>query len=200
MGQDKALLPVEGQPLLVRVLWQLSVLSGDLIVAAGDAERYAGALKAAPAVRCVGDVVEDAGPLSGIYAGLSAARYTQAVVVACDMPFLNVALLGWMAEQLPGHDVVVPRVPETRFLPKTGFINQRAKDTGLHPLHAVYSTTCLEPIRVALDSGERSLGNLLTHLRVRVVEADEIAALDPQFLSLRNINTPEEYDACLQLL
>ena len=215
MGQDKALLRIDGQPLLVRVLQRLAKLSDDLIVAAGDAGRYEEVLRDAPPVRQVLDCVSGAGPLGGMCAGLRAARYEQAVVVACDMPFVNVALLEWMAGLLPGYDAVVPRFLDEQkpdfgagdqkpgFCEKPGFLSapgHRAKDAGLQPMHAVYSRACVEPIQAALARGERSVGTFLASLHVHVVDADEMTSFDPHHLSLRNVNTPEEYAECLRLL
>ena len=194
MGADKALLQARGQPLLARVVGRLAGLSDDIIVSTDQAGRYTAALDGL-GVREVIDALQDAGPLSGLCAGLTAARYAQAVAVACDMPFVNAALLRWMAEQLPGYDAVVP---QTGYLAHAS--SRRAKSAGLHPLHAVYRKSCLKTIHAALAEGERSMGSLLSRLNTRRVGTDDLRAVDPQLLSLRNVNTPEDWAECLRLI
>jgi molybdopterin-guanine dinucleotide biosynthesis protein A len=206
MGQDKALLLLDRQPLLIRVLTRLARLSDDLIVAANMPGQYADVLKDMPIhVHVVSDAVPDSGPLGGMCAGLLAAQHEQAVIVACDMPFLNTALLRWMIGLLSGHDVVIPHVAiqstrKSDRIAQTSRTNARAKDADLHPLHAVYSRACVEVICGALDRGARSLGAVVDGLRVRAVEADEMAAYDSHLLSVRNVNTPEEFSAAQQLI
>lgn len=198
MGRDKALLRIGDQPLLVVVLKRLAFLSGDLIVAAGDRGCYAEVLRSAPPTRCVNDPFPHAGPLSGIYAGLQAAKHSYSIVVACDMPYLNVALLSWMIDQAGNYDAVVPQVMTKNDAmanrsEEAPLASGRAKDGGFHPLHAVYSKSCMAPMQAAFERQELRLGALLATLHVRPVTAAEVEIYDPHFLSLKNINTPEEY-------
>ena len=196
MGADKALLQARGQPLLARVVGRLADLSDDIIVSTDQAGRYTAALDGLGVTEVI-DALPDAGPLSGLCAGLTAARYAQAVAVACDMPFVNAALLQWMAEQLPGYDAVVP---QTGDLAHAGAGALRAKSAGLHPLHAVYSKSCLKTIHAALAEGERSMGSLLNRLNARRVGIEDLRSVDPRLLSLRNVNTPEDWAECLRLI
>jgi len=196
MGADKALLSVHGQPLLARVVRRLSGLSDDIIVSTDQAGRYADVLVGF-GVREVMDTIHDAGPLSGLCAGLTAARQDQVIAVACDMPFINAALLQWMVDQLPGYDVVVQQTGNPASASATP--ENRASANGLHPLHAVYNRQCLDRIRVALNEGERSMGSLL-RLNVRRVGIEDMRSIDPPLLSLRNINTPADWAECLRLI
>jgi molybdopterin-guanine dinucleotide biosynthesis protein A len=186
MGTDKALLCLDGQPLLRRALERLRPLSDDLIVVADDPERLGDALPVWP-VRVIGDVIAGKGALGGLYSGLLAARYEQSVVVACDMPFLNAALLAWMAEQLPGLDGVVPQV------------DVNAGPVIRHSLHAVYARSCVGTMREALEQDRLSIHGVLDRLRLRLIRTEEIELFDPRGLSLMNANTPEEWAACQRL-
>ena len=58
----------------------------------------------------VKDLVPDLGPLGGVHAGLSAMPDEAGFFVACDMPFLNPALIGHMAGFADKADAVVPRI------------------------------------------------------------------------------------------
>lgn len=172
MGTDKALLELEGKPLIGWVLERLQQLSDDLLIVVRDTTAYAHL-----GVRLVTDVYPRQGALVGLHAGLLAARHPLALAVACDMPFLDLRLLRYMVVVGRGHDAVIPRIggyPE--------------------PLHALYRVRrCLPAIEQALDSGQFKMTSFLPGVRVRYVEEQEIDLFDPQRLSFFNVNTPEDW-------
>jgi len=172
MGMDKALLELEGRPLIGWVLGQLQRLSDDLIIVAKDAAPYAHL-----AARLVRDIYPSQGALVGLHAGLRAARHPLALTVACDMPFLNLRLLRYMIAVGRDHDAVVPRVggyPE--------------------PLHALYRVKpCLPAIEHALSKGQLKMTSFFPYVRVRYVEEQEVELFDPEHLSFFNVNTLEDW-------
>ncbi len=173
LGRDKSLLEIEGQPLLARTVHTLSALSHDLIVVTNAPERYA---SLGLRVRFVADERPGVGSLMGVYSGLKAARHPHALVVACDMPFLNPALLRYLLALTDGYEVVIPRL-----------------DGLPEPLHAVYSQACLPAMERVLRRGQRQIIAFFDQVRVRWVEKSEFAPLDPQGLSFFNINTPQDW-------
>ena len=174
LGADKSVLLLNGQPLIVRTVQQLSALSDDLIIVVNTPERFE---PLGLAARLVTDERPDEGSLMGIYSGLKAARHPYALVVACDMPFLSPSLLHHMLSLVPGYDVVVPRLAGM-----------------LEPLHAVYGRTCLPWIARLLDEGQRKVVAFFPHVKVRHVEEREIDVFDPLHLSFVNINTPQDWE------
>lgn len=174
LGQDKSLLILDGQPLLLRTLDRLAGLSDDLIVVANDPGRYAHLQLPA---RLVPDERPGVGSLMGIYSGLSVARYGHALVVACDMPFLNVPLARYLLSLRPGYDVVIPHSGD-----------------GLEPLHAVYGRSCLPAIEQVLAQGRRRIIAFFEQVRVRRVPQDEIERFDPDHHSFVNVNTAEDWE------
>jgi len=179
LGQDKAFLVLDGQPLVARTAHRLAALSDDLIVVTNDPARY-GPL-GLPA-RLLPDERPGEGSLMGIYSGLRAARYSHAVVVACDMPFLNLALLRMMLPLTNEYDVVIPRL-----------------DGLLEPLHAIYGQACLPAIARLLERGQRQIIAFFHEVRVRYVEEDEVDRFDPHHLSFLNVNTPEDWERVQEL-
>ncbi|HSJ56071.1 MAG TPA: molybdenum cofactor guanylyltransferase [Anaerolineae bacterium] len=174
LGRDKAFLPVGGQPLVAYVVETLSALSDDVIVVANNLEVYEDlGLRA----RLTRDEERGKGSLMGIYSGLKLARHEYALAVACDMPFLNVDLLRYMVGLVPGYDVVVPRDGDL-----------------VEPLHAIYGKACLDPMAIQLQAAKRRIIAFFDAVRVRYVEAAEIAQFDPDRLSFVNINTPADWD------
>ncbi len=170
MGQDKTQIRLEsGLSLLEQAAARMTEVVDEVIIVT------AGSLGNVPNVRWASDVYQGAGPLGGIYAGLLACTWSHALVVACDMPFLNVDLLRYMAGVPRDYDVLLPCLAR-----------------GVEPLHAIYSKACLEPARDLLEAGEYCILDLYERVRVRYVSPEEIALYDPDGRSFFNINTPDQ--------
>jgi molybdopterin-guanine dinucleotide biosynthesis protein A len=170
LGMDKSFVNASGQPLIEHIIAKLTRLSDDVIIVTNSPENY-NHLEA----KLVGDIYPGKGSLGGIYSGLRAATNAYSLVVACDMPFLDLNLLRYMILLACGHDVVIPRIG--RFL---------------EPLHAIYSKSCLEPIDRLLAQGGLKIIDFFPEVRVRYVEESEVDIFDPQHLSFFNVNTPSD--------
>jgi molybdopterin-guanine dinucleotide biosynthesis protein A len=182
LGRDKLQEDVGGKTIFSRVMDTLELLKGDIIVVTGCAQ-LPPTLSNSPGVRIVTDVFGDGGPLGGVYTGLAASDSFQNLVVAGDMPFLNLSLLRYMLDKAgafgaireAGLDVVIPRI--------NGFIE---------PLHAVYSQHCLPYIKKEMESGRRNIRSFFPQVRVRYIETKEIESFDRHHLSFFNINTEDD--------
>ncbi len=177
MGRNKALIRLGGVPLIERVTGRLQQLSDDLVIVTNAPNLYRNL-----GGRLIGDVWPGMGSLGGIYSGLSAARHERALVVGCDMPFLNPELLSFMIHLSEQFDVIMPRL-----------------DGYLEPLHAVYGRACLVPIEAQLRAGDLRIVSFLAQVRVRYLERTEMERFDPQHLSLFNVNTPEDLQRAEEL-
>ena len=169
-GGDKTAARFQEETLLERAIRRSTGLSTDLIVA-GRSLPVSGVANA----RTVSDLAPYRGVLAGIAAGLAACRHPWALVLASDMPFVNHALITYLASLRPGYDVVVPRLP-----------------VGLEPLHAFYSVRCLTAVGSALAAGRRRVTSFFDAVRVRYAEEAEILRHDPEKRSFININTTED--------
>jgi molybdopterin-guanine dinucleotide biosynthesis protein A len=176
MGHDKAFLELGGRSLIEIVLERIRAVAAEIIVVTNTPQRYAHL-----AARLVSDIYPGVGTLGGIHAGLTAATCDRALVVGCDMPFLNPPLLAYQASLAAHYDVVVPRM-----------------DGLLEPLHAVYSRACLPLIEAKINAGQWQAFSFYPQVRVRHVERDEMAHFDPELLSLWNVNTPEDWQRVVQ--
>ncbi|MFH0941852.1 MAG: molybdenum cofactor guanylyltransferase [Chloroflexota bacterium] len=172
--RDKASEIINHGRLLERVVSSLSFLDS-IIIVTGDARQVLPRLEGTPPVKVVADVYPGKGPLGGIYSGLAASGTPRNLVVACDMPFLNQGLLRYLIEVSDKFDAVVLRLGE-----------------ALEPLHAVYSKSCLEPIKRMLAKGNLNVRQLFDMVRVRYVTTEEIERFDPEHLSFFNINTRQD--------
>lgn len=171
MGRDKALLKLGDRPLIAVVAERLRAVASEVIVAADGGARYAQF-----ADRCVPDVYPEVGTLGGIHAGLLAAAHELALVVGCDMPFLNPDVLAWLVDAADGVDLAVLR-----------------HELGMEPLHAVYRKSCLPAIEATIHSGQRCAFAFYDQVRVRYVNPAEIPSLGLGLGSFYNVNTPDQW-------
>jgi len=182
LGQDKASETIGDRSLLERVVSRLASFNSDILVVTASKRAFL-QLNGYPRLRAVADIYLNKGPLGGVYAGLKASDSFYNLVVACDMPFLNQALLRYMVQISPGFDLVVPRLGEL-----------------VEPLHAVYSRGCLAPIETLLKQDDLSLRQLFALIKVRYVEAEEIDRFDPQHLSFFNINNEADMEKAKRIM
>jgi molybdopterin-guanine dinucleotide biosynthesis protein A len=117
--------------------------------------------------------------MAGIRTGLRAVEETYAFVVACDMPFVDPALVEHLFERAEGRDAAVPRLDDQWF----------------QTTHAVYRA---EPMAracdAALERGEHKIIEPLFELDYVAVDEDEITE-HGRIDSSENINTREEFEA-----
>ena len=182
LGRDKVLEIVGNRNLLRWVIAQLSSFNSDIIVVTAGKKSFP-QFNANPGFKLVTDTYLAKGPLGGIYTGLAASDSFYNLVVACDMPFLNQALLRYMIQLSAGFDLVVPRLGDL-----------------VEPLHAIYSKSCLAPIEGLLSQGNLRVSALFDLVKVKYVEADEIDSFDPKHLSFFNINTEADLEMAQQLV
>lgn len=172
LGKDKAFLEVKGQFLIERIIDRLGQVGEEIIIVANEADRY----HQFEAI-VVSDVYPGKGALGGIFSGLNRATSHHSLVVACDMPFLNVSLLRYMQGLAAPYDVVIPRM---------GRLTEA--------LHSIYSQDCLPFIEKQLQAGGLRIVHFFPHVRVRYVEQEETEIFDPEHLSFSNINSEADLE------
>jgi len=175
MGMDKRHLSVHGKPLLDRVTSVLLELFPEvlLVLAEEDVSRQDDRM------RIVTDLIPDCAAVGGLYTGLYHSRYPRVFVVACDMPFINQAVIELFLQKIDAADVVMAQLV-----------------TGLQPLHGLYSKQCLPVLKEMIDARDLRLQNIVDKqgLTVHRVPETEITCLDPQLLSFLNLNSPADLE------
>jgi molybdopterin-guanine dinucleotide biosynthesis protein A len=171
MGSDKALLPYNGTTLLKHVVSIVRSVAGETLVVADLADKYA----FKDGTRVVGDLYPESGPLGGIITGLTYAGDEFNLVVACDMPLLQPALLKRLLQAAEGNDAAVPE------------INGR-----LEPLCAAYHKQVADKLRITLESGELAVHKAISCLNIYRLEEEEVRRFDPELRSFSNWNTPDD--------
>lgn len=171
MGRDKAFIEVDGIPIIQRIYSIFENIFNEIIIVTNQIEPYERFKKALT----VSDLIVDHGALGGLYTGLYYSSYPFSFCVACDMPFLNEAIIRYLIKQMDGYDAIVPKTED-----------------GLQPLHAIYSKTCLKPIKELLDMGKFKIIDFYPLIRIKIVEEPEFIQFDRMKKSFLNINTPED--------
>jgi molybdopterin-guanine dinucleotide biosynthesis protein A len=180
MGRPKAWLPFAGEPMLTRVARILGEVVAPVVVVAAPEQEVPPLPEGVEIVR---DPEKGRGPLQGLAAGLEAlhGRADAAYLSSCDVPFLKPALVRRLIELLGDHHVCVPRV-----------------EGYFHPLAAVYRTDVAGVANALLVEDRLRPAFLFDEVPTRIVAAEELADIDPGWQSLRNLNTPEEYEQALR--
>ena len=180
MGRPKAWLPFAGETMLGRVVRLLGTVVSPVIVVAAPGQD----LPTLPAeVEVVRDPERGRGPLQGLAAGLLAltGRVGAAYVSSCDVPFLQPSFVRRMIELLGDQSIAVPDVGGYR-----------------HPLAAVYRVEVLDVVRRLLEEDRLRPAFLFDRVPTRLANESELAAVDPGLQTLRNLNTPQDYETALR--
>jgi len=180
MGEDKRYLVVGEQTLLERGLAVLrSLFQQVLVVIAQDSPPLD------IDARVVRDLLPDCGSLGGLYSGLTEATTPYIFVVACDMPFLDPAVIAQFTSRRATADIVM------------------AKLAGrLHPMHALYGKRCLPVVEQMIRARQLKIQDMVSHasLRVHYVTEVDLLTIDPSGRSFHNVNTPADLAVARSLL
>jgi molybdenum cofactor guanylyltransferase len=176
-GGDKLAAVVDGTPLLHRpVLVLAEVCERVVVVLAPGVE-----VPLPPGIRATHDPTEGEGPLAGIHQGLLAAAPSEAVLVAGgDMPDLQPEVLRVMMTVLEGDGMDAVALSDGE--------RERPLPMALRARPAVEATHAL------LQRGSRALRDLLRALPLRVIDEPDWASLDPEHLTLRDVDTPSDLE------
>jgi len=174
MGQDKALTPFLGRPLIERVLARVTPIADEVVIVANHpgGYRYLG-------IPLFPDVIPERGPLGGLYTALKVAANPKVAVVACDMPFVSAEIL------IAARDIL-DRTDADAVIPQTG--------RGLEPLHAVYRReACLPAVEAAIRAGQWRMTDWHDDANICYLSEDILRHHDPAGYAFMNLNTPEEF-------
>lgn len=175
MGMDKRHLSVHGKPLLDRVTSVLLELFPEVLLVLAEEDIS----KQDDRIRIVTDLVPGCAAVGGLYTGLYHSRHPRVFVVACDMPFINPAVIELFLQKADATDIVLAQLV-----------------TGLQPLHGLYSKHCLPFLKAMIDARDLRLQNIADQqgLAVHRIPETEIKRLDPQLLSFLNVNSPADLE------
>ena len=183
-GRDKALVEIDGVPMLWRMRGLLAAVSQQVTVVAPPL-RYA-----ALGVTSVSDRWEGQGPLAGIITALLTTKETGSVaewnlIVGCDMPFLTREWLSYLAERALASraEVVAPRSAQ-----------------GLEPLCACWRASAAAKLQNVFDGGVRKITEAMKSLEMEVVNEADWKRFDSAGRLFWNMNTVADFDEARRIL
>lgn len=171
MGRPKALISIDGATLLERTARLARSANPDVVLLGRPTHELPLAVRGLPLIE---DHPADCGPMGGLSGFFNARSGDDCLLLACDMPRLDSALLSRLGESAADDvDAVVPRCD--------------AGDEAIHPCCAVYRATCAGAVFDAVSAGRFAMRDLLDRLRVRWLwlESSEAAWVE-------NVNTPAD--------
>jgi molybdopterin-guanine dinucleotide biosynthesis protein A len=187
IGQDKGLVKLQGRPLVSWVIDQLRDVVDEIIVVVGSSEVVPSYWQVVPSdVHVVTDCYTQDSPMIGLLSGLKEAHGEYAVVTACDMPFVDPVILELMfcvSYGLNGTLLVKPN----------GWIE---------PFPSVYHVAnCLEHAERLRLRGELRIRKVLdTMSDVVSLPVEKLHAIDPELVSLIDLDTIESVEAAKRLI
>ena len=180
LGQPKALLDFNGKSLIELMIKNLGGYFDEVLLVTDRRELYQNL-----SVQITGDLFlhQDKSPLRGIHAGLKYSSLPYQFVAACDMPFINMELVNYMAQFIFDYEAVIPYI-------------------GGHfqPLHSFYHQSIVGVIEKQLQEGNYKITDFYQMIKHRKICEDEISCFDPDYFTFININTAEDYRAALKLI
>jgi len=181
-GATKALLKVGGRTILDTLLDTLSGRFVEILLVAKEPEAFQPLLPGAGR-RLVLDEEPARSSLTGIRTALANAGTDHVFITACDTPLLRPALLtALLAHLRPEDDVVLPMKPDGYF----------------EPLCAIYSRRCLPHIEAQLEREDYKIIRFFDKVRVSPLPVAALLRADPDLVTFRNANTPEELELLRQ--
>jgi molybdopterin-guanine dinucleotide biosynthesis protein A len=175
MGRDKALLEISGKPLAARAAEMVKPLVANVMLI-GEPRR-----QAELGLPVIADRWPGAGPLGAIATALLGTTKPWALILACDLPYLNANWIQSLCERAlatePGSiDALVP-----------------ASENGLEPLSAIYRATAGAVLGRAVENGTRKVTNGLALLKIQAIPEAEWSRFSPDGKLFRNLNTWQDY-------
>ena len=180
MGRPKAWLPFGDEVLLQRVVRILSKVVNPIVVVAAPGQDLP---QLPPQVRIVRDEREYLGPLNGLAEGLTALDGLAeiAYLSSCDVPFVQPAFVRRVIDCLAEVSLCMPDVGGYK-----------------HPLASAYRVDVLPVVRRLLSENRLRPAFLADLVPTHFLRDFDFVDVDPDLKSLRNVNTPAEYEAALR--
>lgn len=180
-GSDKALAKIEGKTLAERAYVTMTEVFGpeNVFFVAGDPESFAGEAKRLNAL-FVYDVIEDRGPVGGLYTALTHASTDWIFLFACDLTDVTSLFISMLRHKLSEHyGVVVPEQADGRLQPLCAFYNvAKARPVVRELLHT--------------DGKPPAMKAVIDGLNARIVEPEEFITTPPVVWT--NVNRSTDID------
>lgn len=168
MGSDKGIVKLNGKRFIDYILAAvLPNVNEVIIIANNDNYNNLG-------YKVIKDMIQDCGPLGGIYTGLMKSKTENNIVVSCDIPFINSDLIKYIIENISSADITVP-----------------VYNGNIEPLCAIYTKRTADEIYNLIMINELKIKNIIKYFITKEIHITKKQRFYNDKLFV-NINTPEE--------
>lgn len=168
MGADKALLEMNGEKFIKRLMNELDGFEEKLIARGSNSQIPQEDWLVIP------DIFLDRGSIGGLHAALSKCKSDALFCVTCDMPLFRANLAETLCAELDETCDAVIAVGE---------------DGRKHPLCGVYRKSMASVLERQILAGNNRMMRALDQMRVKTICFDSEESVS----QLKNVNTPEDY-------
>ena len=165
MGTDKGFLVLNNKPFVQYSIDALKPLVSEIIIVSDHPAYDVFGLKR------ITDIEKDAGPVSGIYSGLSASSTSYNIVLSCDIPLITTEVLQLLLDAVDDTSEIIQAESHGKSM----------------PLIAIYKKEVSKTFKYFLEQGERRL-----RIVVNACKSKNISLNDEFTSSTMNVNTPNE--------
>lgn len=176
MQRDKAALEIDGKPALARAFELAGKVCAKVFVSVRADQKAEPLRQQFPAII---DQAEGLGPIAGIAAAQAAHPDVAWLVIACDLPFLDIATLQYLVKHRDASK------------PATAFTSTH--DGLPEPLCAIWEPSSREAVQAWIASGKQCPRKFLINSDTHLLKQPDPHALD-------NVNTPEELGAAMEVI
>ena len=167
MGVDKGLVHLSGKPMIQYIIDILEQLKLPIQIVSNNSEyKHFGY----PVFK---DLISDKGPIGGIYTALSSSDSEMNLILSCDTPFVNSALIECLIAECENQNVTI-----------SGY------EGWQHPLIGIYSKSGIKTFQSQIEKDNLKLSEANEILHVKAVPMDNIKGITAR--AFDNINTIEE--------
>lgn len=166
MGSDKGLLSLHNKPMIQHVIDTFKKMEIPVLIISNNDEYGQFNCPVFP------DIIENKGPVGGIYTGLHFTNTEINIVLSCDTPYVSVDVI----------DVLIKNHKKP--------ITIASLDGKKHPTIGVFDKSIAKQLFQSIVSDELKLELVYEKIGYETIEMNQFAFIDGRVFA--NINTPEE--------
>jgi molybdopterin-guanine dinucleotide biosynthesis protein A len=187
MNINKIFLELREKKMMSHIVESVSELSNNIVLSIGSRDKKEDYVPLLPHwVRIEKDKQEQKAALFGMLTGFRAINSEYALVIASDIPFINIDVVKHLYQEAFGFNLALPVWP----------------NGDIEPLYAVYKVSeTLKTIECRLKEGKIRIRDSIDRLgKVKYIPVNEFRKWDKDLRCFLNINTQEDLLAVEEIL
>lgn len=129
-------------------------------------------------LKFVQDIFPNCGPMGGIHAGLTYSKFSQNIVLSCDIPFMEEVYIQQLLLSENDTDIQIFKTPDLR----------------LHPLIGMYHKNLLSELENNLKKGRYKLRDFIYKQKHAIIQLSEKSSLK-SFTNINYLHEIHQYES-----